>query len=225
MPEAGQRSYNICAELLPNEQWAIEHMDRLTVTHALTKSLRNETESYKVVIQDYEREPLTVDSSSLRSGQVGAWPTTGDVEYYVCVRPDDFGWNALATTVTVKQENASDPFYGYRTCSRFVASHSEFCGCFFTVGEFDAADDEPRFAGQRRSGWITVDQTYSIAQLAQVDAKSRYRSGCCAGLPHGSAVFGVSTPLDSFASSSGASLVRAWGTCSGSDLANPSARS
>ncbi|KAJ9446040.1 hypothetical protein DIPPA_24021 [Diplonema papillatum] len=219
-PEKGARNYNICAELLPNEEWAVENMNAIGPTRGMTETLNNGTQTFDVVIEYAQREALVVDTTTLESNQVGDWTTQDAVDYYVCVRPDDNGWNSLDSLVTVKQENASDPFYGYQSCDQLLAVHPEYCGCFFSVGDYTEGDAMAPYVNERKSGWINIDTAYQMQLMLDIDIRARFRMGCCADLPFDSRTLTEgATPVSSVLSSDGTWLRRNWGTCKPADQA------
>ena len=218
-PEAGVRNYNICAELIPNEDWAVVDMPEIASDHDLITTLSNGTQRFKTSRGGYSMEDLVIDASTLQSDSpnIPNYLYLESREYYVCVRPDDNGWNALDTLITVVQQNSSDPYYGYQSCQQFIEQNSDFCGCYFSVGSFDSDDSEMSLISNRQTGWINIASDYSMERLLDIDTKSRYRSGCCTRLSSDSSVLTKNYPLDSVADSSGSNLFRTWGTCASSE--------
>eukprot|EP00662_Eupelagonemidae_sp_cell21_P001429 gene1429-40240_t len=203
-PEPMYRNYNICAELLPNADWAIAHMPKIDARHQLEYAVGNASTAFDVNIESLQHQPLVVDTATLRSQQV-AHHTAGDpVEYFVCVRPDEqAGWNSLESLVTVYQENSTEPFYGYQSCAQFLDAHPEFCGCYFTVGEFDDDDDRGGLVTLRGTGWVSIPDAYPNQNLMRATEKMRFRQGCCRRLMTGDPVLKKNYPVDSIVDVSG----------------------
>eukprot|EP01062_Namystynia_karyoxenos_P058596 TRINITY_DN50114_c0_g1_i1.p1 TRINITY_DN50114_c0_g1~~TRINITY_DN50114_c0_g1_i1.p1 ORF type:complete len:336 (+),score=96.47 TRINITY_DN50114_c0_g1_i1:85-1008(+) len=210
-PEPTYRNYNICAELLPNEEWAVEQMPRISHQRTLQYAIGNSSLSFGVTIDGVEYQDLSVDTSTLLTDQEGLWRFYDAISYFVCVRPDSTGWNSLESLVTVYQENSTLPHYGYQNCEQFLAARTEFCGCYFTVGSFTS--DDNLFTAARGTGWINIPTTYSNLLLLRVSEKTRFRQGCCQRLTTGDEVLSKDYPVDSVVDADGSVLQRSWGTC------------